>query len=95
MDEGIVEGCENTCDSEDEFSWCGVSLVWFWGGEEVITISNLRAQGDVLLSGTGSFLWRHVDLWLLDWRGVVQCFKKFEVEFRISQKFFRVRANLF
>jgi hypothetical protein len=26
VDEGIVEGCEDTCDTEDEFTWSGVSF---------------------------------------------------------------------
>jgi hypothetical protein len=27
MDEGIVEGCEDTGDTEDEFTWRGVSFL--------------------------------------------------------------------
>jgi hypothetical protein len=33
MDEGIVEGCEDTGDTEDEFTWHGVSFLdVFWTG---------------------------------------------------------------
>lgn len=31
----------------------------------VLTISNLRAKGDVLLRGARDFLWRHVDVVIL------------------------------
>lgn len=75
MDEGIVEGCEDTGNTEDEFTWWELvfGLFNFFAhtrGIEKLTISDLRAEGDVLLGGTGDFLWRHVfDLRFFDFAG--------------------------
>lgn len=73
MDEGIVEGCENSGNPENELSCALVSTAPEFKGYDgagsqsgricekgnIFTISNLGAEGDVLLGGACSFLWRH------------------------------------
>lgn len=42
MDEGIVEGCEDTGDAEDEFTCEGLSILMRMGGRQIfLTFSDL------------------------------------------------------
>lgn len=62
MDEGVVEGCEDTGDAEDEFTW--TILEGGLGGRDrgiVLAFSDLRAKGDILGStALDLLLWRHL-----------------------------------
>ena len=55
MDEGVIEGGEDTGDAEDEFT-CGGDIRNFFehpigGGEGLLTFSDLGAERDVLGGG--------------------------------------------
>lgn len=64
MDEGIVERCENTGDTENEFTWTAglaICIRFLRELEFQLTFPDTRAKVDVLLRWADCFLWRHVD----------------------------------
>ena len=73
MNEGIVERGEDTGNAEDELAYKHTMLVpaqtqRFRENFQILTITGQRAESDVLLGGSGSFLGRHfVVLW---WNGI-------------------------
>ena len=62
MDEGIVKGREDTSYTEHQLSFLRSDLDIFMGSWMFRTISDLGAEGDILLRGTSGLLWRHGDL---------------------------------
>jgi hypothetical protein len=65
MDKGIIKGCEDTCYTEHQLAERDVSFEYIHGRWMFHTISDLGTEGDVLLRGTGGFLWRHGALFIV------------------------------
>lgn len=64
MDEGVIEGSENTGDTENELAYSIPMLIdrrQQITEQAVHTISGQRTERDVLLSRGGSLLGRHCD----------------------------------
>lgn len=66
VDESVIEGCEDTCDAENEFTWTKAALVFNVLQQLTFplrTFADLRAQRDILGGTTfDSLLGRHLDM---------------------------------